>query len=80
MIILENISVIFNQDTPLKHVIFNDLNLNIHAGEFITLMGGNGSGKSTLMNIIAGNIPLSSGRLLLDNLDVRIKKPMHDQH
>ena len=31
-----------------------DLNLDVHEGEFITLMGPSGSGKTTLLNLIAG--------------------------
>ena len=35
-----------------KKEIFNNLNLNIHQGDLIALIGKNGVGKTTLMNII----------------------------
>lgn len=35
------------------------------------LLGPNGSGKSTLMNILAGNLPQSSGNILYDGKDIR---------
>ncbi len=31
-----------------------DLNLDIHEGEFVVLLGPSGSGKSTLLNILGG--------------------------
>ena len=34
--------------------IFSNLNLDIHSGEFVSLIGPNGSGKSTLVKILAG--------------------------
>ena len=46
-----------------KKNIFNNLNLNIHKGELIALVGKNGVGKSTLMNIIKGTQDLDNGEL-----------------
>ncbi len=51
MIELKNIS----KTVPVggvKTYLLKDINLNIHAGEFISIMGPSGSGKSTLLNII----------------------------
>ena len=39
-------------------------------GEIIALLGPNGAGKSTLMNIIAGYLALSSGKILVNGVDV----------
>lgn len=38
----------------LDKVIFNDFNLEIKEGDFVSLIGNNGSGKSTLLKIISG--------------------------
>ncbi len=43
--------------------ILHAINLNIHAGEFIALLGANGAGKTTLLKIIATLIPLTAGKL-----------------
>ncbi|SDY61068.1 ABC transporter ATP-binding protein [Nitrosomonas sp. Nm33] len=37
---------------PICHQVLFDINLEIHSGEFIAIMGQSGSGKSTLMNIL----------------------------
>jgi len=42
------------------------INLKIHAGETLFLMGGNGSGKSTLLKMLTGLYLPRSGRLLVD--------------
>ena len=47
----------------------------IDAGELVALVGVNGSGKSTLMRLMAGTLPTSSGRALLDGKDISRYKP-----
>lgn len=41
------------------------IDLDVHAGEFVTLMGGNGSGKSTLVRAITGLLPHAQGSVRL---------------
>lgn len=49
------------------------LNLTIHKGEYIAIMGASGSGKSTLMNILGCLDRPTSGDYFLDGVDVQEK-------
>lgn len=53
--------------------------LTVRKGEFLSLLGPSGSGKSTILNIIAGSIAPSSGRILLDGRDVSTVPPRDRQ-
>ncbi|OIJ11859.1 nitrate/sulfonate/bicarbonate ABC transporter ATP-binding protein [Anaerobacillus arseniciselenatis] len=44
----------FNKEEKTSFTVFNDINLNIKKGEFLSLLGPSGCGKSTLLNIVAG--------------------------
>ena len=46
-----------------KKEIFKDINLNIHKGDFIALVGKNGVGKSTLMRIICDKLDIDQGEI-----------------
>jgi len=45
-------------------------NLEIYEGEFLALMGPSGSGKSTLLSILGGLNPPTTGKLIVDGIDV----------
>ncbi len=51
-------------------VALQSTDLEIKAGEFVTLLGPSGSGKTTILMSIAGFVPPSAGRILLDGQDV----------
>ncbi|MDO7741756.1 MAG: ATP-binding cassette domain-containing protein, partial [Flavobacteriales bacterium] len=44
-----------------EHWIIQDVNLTVHPGEFVYLIGQTGSGKSSLLKALYGEIPLASG-------------------
>jgi len=46
------------------------LTFNIAAGEFLAVVGPSGCGKSTLLKMVAGLLPLSQGRILLNGKEV----------
>ena len=50
--------------------VLQDVNLRIHEGEFVSLMGQSGSGKSTLLTILGAMNRPSAGKVSIDGLDV----------
>ena len=48
----------------------NDVTVDFQQGRFTTIMGPSGSGKSTLMHCVAGLDTLSSGRVLIGDVDL----------
>ena len=53
-----------------KVVAFDDVTLDIHEGEFFTLVGPSGCGKTTLLRMLAGFETPTGGRILIDGQDV----------
>lgn len=46
----------------------DDVSFQVRNGEFVTILGPSGCGKSTVLNMLAGLIEPSSGRILIDGL------------
>ncbi len=51
------------------------INLELAEGEFLALMGPSGSGKSTLLSVLGGLNPPTSGKLMIDDIDVYALAP-----
>jgi len=69
MIRLEHVHRVFQVGEQKVHAL-NDLMLHIGLGEYLSIMGPSGSGKSTLLNILGILDRSTSGRYLLDGMDV----------
>ncbi len=57
------------------HDVLSSLDLEVGKGEFLSLLGPSGVGKSTILNVIAGFLPIESGRVLLAGRDVTDMPP-----
>lgn len=57
-------------------LIFDDLNLTLHKGETLALLGPSGIGKTTLLNLLSGVMSPDSGNVYLEGEDIT-GKPGH---
>lgn len=70
MIELKNIYKYYNPGTVNEMCLFEDFNLNIKEGEFVSVIGSNGSGKTSMLNLICGSIPLDKGDILIEGKSI----------
>ncbi|WP_430243581.1 ABC transporter ATP-binding protein [Neorhizobium sp. DAR64861/K0K2] len=67
---IRDLSLSFGAVTVLE-----DLNLDIHDGEFLVLLGSSGCGKSTLLNCIAGLLEPTDGQIFIKGRNVTWEEP-----
>lgn len=72
---IKNISKSF-QGIPANQ----DINLCIKSGEILGLLGENGAGKTTLMNILCGLYQPDSGKIVINDKEVKISSPTESIH
>ena len=65
MLKMESVTKTYNHRGPAVTVL-SDVTLEIHRGDFVSIVGPSGSGKSTLLLALGGMLSPSSGRILLD--------------
>lgn len=58
---LQQVNKIFNANSPNETVALKDINLEIAAGEFVSIIGPSGCGKSTLMRLVGDLISPTDG-------------------
>ena len=58
-----------------EHVAVDDISFTVNDGEIVGFLGPNGAGKSTTMNILTGYLSSTSGRAMVDGLDI-LENPM----
>ncbi len=75
---LENVSHVYALNTPFETTALSNINLTIGENEFIGLVGHTGSGKSTLIQILNGLIIPTSGKVYIDNKEIKEYKSLVD--
>lgn len=71
---IENLTHVYMPKTPFEKKALDDVNLVIEDGEFLALIGHTGSGKSTLIQHLNGLLKPSSGRIIVDDIDLTNKE------
>ncbi len=66
MIKLINVNKIYKN----KLKVLDDINLNILAGEFVSIVGQSGTGKTTLVKILIGEELATSGKVVIGGWDI----------
>jgi putative ABC transport system ATP-binding protein len=70
MLQISNLYKVFHFGEVNEKIALQNINLSLHPGEFITIIGGNGAGKSTLLNCIAGVCIPEEGSIFLDGQEI----------
>ena len=72
-IVLENVSYSYQSYDKSSVPSINDVSLAINDGEFVGILGHTGCGKTTLIQLMAGLLTPSSGKVLFDGKDINAK-------
>lgn len=67
---IENLTHIYMKGTPFEKTALDKVSIDIKDGEFVALIGHTGSGKSTLIQHMNGLLKPSSGRIIVDDVDI----------
>lgn len=70
---IENLTHIYAPKSPFEKIALNAVSLEIKDGEFVALIGHTGSGKSTLIQHFNGLLEATSGKIIVDGVDITDK-------
>lgn len=71
-LVLQDVSYVYARDTTAQHTALSHIDLEIHPGSYLLVLGHTGSGKSTLLRIVSGLLEPTSGAVCSDTEE---KKP-----
>lgn len=71
---IEKLTHVYMPGSPFERKAIDDISISIDDGEFVALIGHTGSGKSTLIQHINGLLKPSSGKIIVDDVDITSAK------
>lgn len=71
---IENLTYLYNPETPMEKKALNNVSLTIEEGEFVGMIGHTGSGKSTLVQHMNGLLKPYSGKVFVNGVDIHSKE------
>lgn len=71
---VEGLSHVYSKGTPFEKVAIDHIDLEIHRGEFVGIIGHTGSGKSTFIQHLNGLLKPTSGSVIIDGVDIHSSK------
>lgn len=74
MLELKGIHKYYNPGTVNEMCLFQNFDLKVEDGEFVSVVGSNGSGKTSMLNIICGSIPVEAGKIYINGTEITKEK------
>lgn len=74
MLELSHIDKYYNPGSVNEMCLFQDFNLSIPEGQFVSVVGSNGSGKTSMLNLICGSIGADAGKICVNDSDITSQK------
>ena len=78
LILAEHLHFEYVREEEENILVLNDIDVSIHQGEFVAILGHNGSGKSTLAKHFNAVLLPTSGRVLVDGVDTADQEHLFD--
>ena len=69
MVKLENVNKVYSSSSG-DVIALNNINLDVHVGELVAIVGKSGSGKTSLLNVMSGLDQPTSGNVILDDVNL----------
>ncbi len=81
-ITLDQVTYTYGVGTPFEKQALHETSVEIHAGEFVGIIGHTGSGKSTFVQLLNGLIHPTAGTVTVDGIDIakKTKEAMAVRH
>lgn len=70
---IENLTHVYMPKSPFEKIALDNINVEINDGDFVALIGHTGSGKSTLIQHMNGLLEATSGKIIVDGMDIAAK-------